>query len=345
MDLLDIATEKMTYAWLCELLETLEQTNGVTESPWIEVKSKRNGPNIAEAVAALANADGGLVLVGVLDDKDANGATGASRIIGVPRNEYENITMSLSTALGHEVPEMRTIAIPEKPEYVALVILADPDKFEHPVVVNGKVKVRVGSSSTNADRATIERLVERNRMTRNSGNTPYLVSTNLSNVPYWADDERPYAAIRTASSLLLGRGILARPTIPSEVVEVARQTMKESLIPTALWYMGALFDLEVSESRNWTLLKRSAHQVRLSVGPKGQGPWPMGNAGAGIIITLNGQHLEAATTLWLSKSETEEPLVLGDVYQVLLSLLVSTRNLLSRVGEALVPNTITRAGT
>jgi len=345
MDFLDIDAKKMTYSWLCGLLATLEETNGVTESPWIEVKSKRHGPNIAEAVAALANADGGLVLVGVLDEKDAKGATGAERVVGVPRSEYENIIMSLSTALGHEVPEVRTIAIEEKPDHIALVILADPEKFEHPVVVFGKVKIRVGSSSTNADRPAIERLVDRNKASQSSGDTVYLVPANQSYVPYWEDTDPPFATIRVATSLLLGRTILDRPVITIEAIDVALRVMKESLVPTALWFMGALFDVELVESRNWDVIKRSARQFRLSVRPKEQGPWPVGDAGAGVIVTLDGQHLEASTTIWFPKSEKSNPLVLSDVYQVLLALLVTTRDLLTGVGESLVPDTITRMGT
>jgi len=167
----------------------------------------------------------------------------------------------------------------------------------------------------------------------------------LSNVPYWEDTDRPFATIRVATSLLLGRSILDRPVMPSEAIEVARRIMKESLIPTALWFMGALFDVELSEFREWNVLKRSAHQFRLSLGPKGQGSWPIGDAGAGVIVTLNGQHLEAATTIWFSKSEQAKPLVLSDVHQVLLALLVTTRDLVSGVSESLVPDTITRAGT
>jgi len=65
---------------------------------------------------------------------------------------------------------------------------------------------------------------------------------------------------------------------------------------------------------------------------------------AGVILTLDGQHLEAATPIWFRKSERAKPLVLNDVFQIPLALLVTTRDLLSGVSESLVPDTITRAG-
>jgi hypothetical protein len=85
----DIPIEEMTFEWLVNLITSLEASTGVSESPWIEVKSERRGQNIAEAVGALANASGGLVLVGILDQEDSAAAKGADRVVGVPKKEYE----------------------------------------------------------------------------------------------------------------------------------------------------------------------------------------------------------------------------------------------------------------
>jgi predicted HTH transcriptional regulator len=111
MNWLDIPGDEMTFEWLAELIGVLESTTGVSESSWIEIKSQRNGPNIAEAIAALANAGGGLVLVGILDDKDSKGEVGIGRIVGVPKDEYEAISSSLAGYFGKEMPEIRTIAV------------------------------------------------------------------------------------------------------------------------------------------------------------------------------------------------------------------------------------------
>jgi hypothetical protein len=121
--------------------------------------------------------------------------------------------------------------------------------------------------------------------------------------------------------------------------------MKESLLPTALWFMGPLFDREVAESRQWNLLMRSARQFRLNIEPKGDGSWPDVAGGGGVVVTLNGQRLDVSTTMWFRNLATAQPLVLSDVYTVLLALLVTTRDILEKLSAAMVPNGITREGT
>ena len=58
-----------------------------TESLTFEAKEKRSGNNVAEAVAALSNTDGGIVLVGVKD----SGATAEARIVGVRQPEHDGL--------------------------------------------------------------------------------------------------------------------------------------------------------------------------------------------------------------------------------------------------------------
>jgi predicted HTH transcriptional regulator len=51
-----------------------EEADLSSESLTLDAKEKRDRNNVAEAVAALSNTDGGVVLVGV-KDKDATGKT------------------------------------------------------------------------------------------------------------------------------------------------------------------------------------------------------------------------------------------------------------------------------
>jgi hypothetical protein len=335
----------MTHEWLCELITSLEDANGFIESSWIEFKSEMNNVNVAEAVGALANADGGLVIVGVLDAKHAKAKRGGERVVGLPHVALEKITSSLLSAFGRATPEVRTIPVAGNPDLVTVVILVDPDRFQHPVVVHGKVKLRIGSDSINADRDMIERLVDRNRATHASSDVMFSAPMHLSYLPYWDEDnDRPFAAIRLASSMILGRAVLEHQVIPSDVIDIAKRVMNQSLLPTALWFMGALFDREVTESRRWNLLMRSARQFRLNIEPKGEGPWPEGAAGGGIVVTLNGQRLDVSTTMWFRNTAITQPLVLSDVYKVLLALFVTTHDILKKLSAAMVPNGIAREG-
>jgi predicted HTH transcriptional regulator len=64
-----------------EFVLDAEATNMFTESLTFEAKERRDGNNVVDAVAALSNTDGGIVLVGVRD-KDA---VGADRLVGYRR--------------------------------------------------------------------------------------------------------------------------------------------------------------------------------------------------------------------------------------------------------------------
>lgn len=71
-----------------------EEANLFSESLTFEAKERRDRNNVVEAVAALSNTDGGIVLVGV-KDKDASGDR---RIVGVPRAEHDRLVSSCMTS-------------------------------------------------------------------------------------------------------------------------------------------------------------------------------------------------------------------------------------------------------
>jgi hypothetical protein len=337
---LDIPLEKMTYEWLVKLITVLETSTGITESPWVEVKSQRNGQNVAEAVMALANADGGLVLVGISDDKAKQGHTAIDRIVGIPKRDYEALPLSLSASLRDGMPEIQPIAVPGS-ENIVLVLRVDADAFTHPVVVAGKVKIRVESSSINADRLTIERLVARDKGGPGAGMglvTPF----NSENMPFWESGYEPYATIRIAGSLELTRQVLERPWLPSASVTATRRGVEHLVIPDAVWMMGALFQRVLDEARPWHLDWRRERDIRLTIQPKDENRWPLGALGAGVHLALSGQTLYVLVASWLSPSEKSEPLSLVDLHHLLCGLLVSSRDLLYRVADSLKPATAKR---
>jgi Schlafen, AlbA_2 len=85
-----------------------EEANLFSESLTFEVKEKRDKSNVAEAVAALSNTDGGVILVGV-KDKDA---TGEDRIAGVPKSEHDAVASNLHALIPEAMPEIIPVAIP-----------------------------------------------------------------------------------------------------------------------------------------------------------------------------------------------------------------------------------------
>ncbi len=341
---LEVPRESMTYDWLVDLLDVLESSSGVTESPWIEVKSRRDGPNVAEAVGSLANADGGIVLVGVLDASDAKGARAADRIVGVPAREYENLTMSLRSSLEDGVPEIVPIAIPNESGSIVLVLRVDAEAFAHPVVVSGKVKIRVGSSSINADRLTVERLVDRDRQPSPVAYQGHVIPINAESMPFWDHTYQPYATFRVVGSLRLPHEVLQHAWFPSPTVRAAVQSLGGAVLPDRQWLMGALAHRASQSPRPWTLEFRRAQDFRMNIQPHAGSKWPLGAAGAGAYVAMNGQILTSVLAVWLAPQEDAGPLALNDIHDVLLSLLVTCRDLLLALAETMTPTAPTRWG-
>jgi hypothetical protein len=71
-DLYRAPASEVDYELVKAFVLSAEEADLFSESLAFEAKEKRSGSNVAEAVAALSNTDGGVVLVGV-KDKDATG--------------------------------------------------------------------------------------------------------------------------------------------------------------------------------------------------------------------------------------------------------------------------------
>lgn len=133
-----------------------EEASLFSESLTLEAKERLHGSNVAEAVAALGNTDGGIILVGV-KDRDA---TGEDRIVGVPKSGYDSVARSLYSYIPEAMPEIIPVAIPGSDQLV-LVLRVDADAVPHPVVVNGKVLYRIPGNSVPADRRRVLDLAAR----------------------------------------------------------------------------------------------------------------------------------------------------------------------------------------
>jgi hypothetical protein len=71
-DLYSAPTSEVDYELVKAFVLSAEEADLFSESLTFEAKEKRDRNNVADAVAALSNTDGGVVLVGV-KDKDATG--------------------------------------------------------------------------------------------------------------------------------------------------------------------------------------------------------------------------------------------------------------------------------
>jgi hypothetical protein len=234
------------------------------------------------------------------------------------------------------LPEIQSIAV-EGSQRIVLVLRVDADAFDHPVVVSGRVKIRVASSSINADRAIIEQLVDRDR----GGSSPqaggFVVPFSPENVPFWDSTSPPYATFRVTGSLQLTRQVLQRPWLSSKAIRAARQSLESSVVPESLWLRGALVERLLSHPRRWKLDWRRANDCRITVEPKDPSHWPIQALGGGAQVVLSQQTLYAVVAAWLPVSDRSAPLQIEDVHSLLLGLLLTCRDLLTDAAAAMTP--------
>jgi Putative DNA-binding domain len=247
-----VPASQVDYDLVREFVLNAEAGNLFTESLTFEAKERRNGSNVAEAVAALSNSDGGIVLVGVKD----KGATGADRIVGVPAGEHDALVGSLHSYIPEAMPEVIPVAVPSGQRLV-LVLRVDADAVPHPVVVSGRVMYRVPGMSVPADRRRVLELARRDTAADQGTERGRLyvrqIQPSLMTADLWEDentsqgkrerDLKVYVGeVRVSGGLWLPRRALDRPWLDSAAQTAAREAFDISPLCRAPWWAFRLFD-------------------------------------------------------------------------------------------------------
>lgn len=147
---------EVDYALVRQFVLDAEAADLFTESLTFEAKEKRNSTNVVEAVAALSNTDGGIVLVGVKD----GGAAGEDRITGVPKSEHDTLVSQMRSLIPNAMPEVIPVAR-RGTDQLVIVLRVDADAVLHPVMVNGKVLYRLPGQKAPADRQRVIDMIAR----------------------------------------------------------------------------------------------------------------------------------------------------------------------------------------
>jgi len=299
-----------------------EDTHMFTESLTFEAKERRDGRNIAEAVAALSNADGGVVLVGV-KDKDA---VGEERIVGVPQKEHDSIVSNLQSLIPTAMPEVIPVKIPEKDRLI-IILRVNADTVLHPVLVAGKVLYRVPGQSVPADRQRVLDLVARDATRSGQGNAAGRMAVpnypwQPAQIPLWPREgeegwRQNTGELRVVGGLTLPNRIMDRPWLDSRAREVARETLSSSpvtgpkpLTADAPWSING-FDID--EARATT--------VRFGGSGNSRKPTVLD---ARAYLDLSGRSLSLLIALrWPRVKDRPSPLPLDVFYWALLTSLVS----------------------
>jgi predicted HTH transcriptional regulator len=172
--LYDVPASDVTYELIEGFVNDALEANLLTESMTLELKRRRSGTNVAEAVAALANSDGGIVLVGV----DEKGSDIRERLVGVPPDEHDRLVGHLQILLD-PLPEVIPVAITDK-DALIIVLRVRAEDYLHPVLVGGKIVYRVPGATVPADRQRVVDLLRRNEsLCRRQLNTDHGAATEF----------------------------------------------------------------------------------------------------------------------------------------------------------------------
>ena len=232
-DIYTAPVPEITYELVRQFVLDAEEANLFSESLTFEAKGSRNGINVAKAVAALSNTDGGIVLLGV---KEA-GATGEDRIVGVPKTELNALVSTLRSQIPEAIPEIIPVRIPGT-EKLVLVLRVHADDVPHPIMVDGTVYYRLPEQSARADRYRVLDLVARDQAgaiaQRGKMNVPH-PSGQAAHLPLWPyemDKNLPQpditGTLRVAGGLTLPRRIVDRPWLDSQARQAAIDALNNS---------------------------------------------------------------------------------------------------------------------
>ncbi len=307
-----------------------EAANMFTESLTFEAKERRHDNNVAEAVAALSNSDGGIVLVGVKD----KGATSEARIVGVPPQDHDSLVANLQNLIPTAMPEIIPVRMPDTDRLV-IVLRVNADAVLHPVLVAGKVLYRVPGHSVPADRQRLLALIARDAAVSNAaGNPPSRMAVPTypwqpMHIDVWppiVDSRRPNVdagELRVVGGLTLPSRIADRPWIDSRARQATQDVLNNSPLRAARdWSIQV-----------WDIIEARATTVTLHADRTEGSPITIEGA---AYLNLAGRSLSSMVALrWFRAGTAPEPLPLETIYWLLLSSLVTVAATVRHVANAL----------
>lgn len=303
-----------------------EEASLFSESLTFEAKEKLHGSNVAEAVAALGNTDGGIVLVGV-KDKDA---TGEDRIVGVPKSGHDSVARSLHSYIPEAMPEIIPVAIPGSDRLV-LVLRVDADAVPHPVVVSGKVLYRIPGNSVPADRRRVLDLAARDHAAPGTEQARMSVEHRPwqpKDITLWPDDPDGREArlrsgvLRIAGGLELPRRVLDRPWLGLAARQAALDVLNNSpLRSSPSWFLTS-----------WEAVEARATDLRLLAKEVPQGTY---RVQAGSYLHLADRKLSVLVGFrWTDGAGFGDAIALEHLYHAMLGAMITVASACAHVARA-----------
>jgi hypothetical protein len=325
-DLYTAPASNVDYDLVKAFVLNAEEASLFSESPTFEAKEKRDRGNVAEAVAALANTDGGVILVGV-KDKDA---IGEDRIVGVPKSEHDALASNLHALLTEAMPEIIPVAMPGGQKLV-LVVRVDADAFPHPVMVSGKVLIRIPGHSIPADRRRVLDLAARDQASPGAEQA----RMNVEHRPWqpkdmslWPDDPDGKEArlrsgvLRVVGGLELPRRVLDRPWLGLAARQAALDALNNSPLRSSPdWFLTS-----------WDTVEARATDLRLLAGEVPQGVY---RVQGGAYLHLAGRRLSMLIGFrWTDGSGFGDAIAMEHLYHVMLGAMITVASTCANVARA-----------
>ena len=333
-DLYTAPASAIDYELVRAFVLSAEDANLFSESLTLEAKEKLNKGNVAEAVAALGNTDGGVVLVGV-KDKDA---TGQDRIVGVPKAEHDAVASSLHALIPEAMPEIIPVAIPGGDRLV-LVLRVDANAVPHPVTVSGKVLFRIPGHSVPADRRRILDLAARDQAApgtehakMNVDRRPWQPKDTVlwqpTEIALWPKDDTGKEAqlrsgvLRVAGGLELPRRVLDRPWLGLTARQAALDALNNSpLRSSPHWFLTP-----------WDTVEARATDLRLLAREVPQGTY---RVQGGAYLHLAGRRLSMVVGFrWVDGAGFGDAIAMEHFYHAMLGAMITIASTCAHVAWA-----------
>lgn len=289
------------------------------ESLVLEFKSARNGHNIARAVAAMANTDGGLVLVGVDEDVPDD------PVVGIPATEVDHIVRQLRGLIPSAMPEVIPIALGNT-DKVVLLLRVDADLAERPVVIDGRVWKRVPGQTVGARRDEILELVTARG--HDAGPAGFL-PMDPGNLRTWSSDATP-GELRIHSQVLLPRHVTSRAYLGTPALHAAVEALEAGPVPKLIC-AGQLRPHELG-SAVWEREESTTLRARFSCGARENRVRGVPRFEALAVLQLSGRVLETMIAVRQSDGDDAGSGLL--TVECLADLLLSSCHLATALGAA-----------
>jgi hypothetical protein len=324
--LYSVPPAEVDYDLVRQFVLDAEAADLFTESLTFEAKERRSGTNVIEAVSALSNTDGGIVLVGVRDP----GAVGEDRIVGVPQSEHDTLVSQMHSVIPHAIPEVIPVAKPGTDRLV-VVLRVDADAVLHPVLVGGKVLYRLPGQKAPADRQRVIELIARDTRAQAQSGPMQLISQGWrpQGIPLWAEEDGPgdslpiSGELRVVGGLTLPHRILDRPWLDTAAKRAAVDALNNAPLR-----MSPSWSLQP-----WLLTEARAGSLRYLSSAVPHRPV---HAEAGVYMRLAGRYLALVVGFrWRKVDDGPFRLDLETFHDALLACMVTVASTCQHVAKSL----------